>query len=133
MNIENTAFCFQQLHIDVARNATDDFNLFHDPHKWHEIKNNPFGGPIVLGFQLESLVEDQISYYRMKKDELKIIHDNGLRFSNYQFTFANAVKPGQKIEIDIKKSQFKTVDGNTILSNRIAVKTDGKLALTGYK
>ena len=40
------------LHIDVARFASDDFNPFHDRHKWQRIAGNPFGGPIALGFQL---------------------------------------------------------------------------------
>ena len=53
-NLSDTEL-FNQLHIDVARNATDDFNLFHDSKKWQYIKNNPFNGTIVLGFQLESL------------------------------------------------------------------------------
>jgi len=133
MSIENTDFYFQQIHIDVARNATDDFNLFHDPHKWHKIKNNPFAGSIALGFQLESLVENRISHFRSQNDEQKLIASNKLHFSNYQFTFANAVKPGQKVSIDIKKSQLKDSDTNCILSNRIVVKTDDKLALMGYK
>ena len=133
MSIENTDFYFQQIHIDVARNATDDFNLFHDPHKWHKIKNNPFAGSIALGFQLESLVENRISHFRSQNDEQKLIASNKLHFSNYQFTFANAVKPGQKVSIDIKKSQLKDSDSNCILSNRIIVKTDDKLALMGYK
>ena len=133
MDITNTDFCFQQIHIDVARNATDDFNLFHDPHKWLRIKDNPFGGPIALGFQLESLIEKQILDYRHQNDELELIDKNGLRFSNYQFTFANAVKPGQKVNVEIKKSLFKIIDGNAVLSNRSSVKTDGRLALMGFK
>jgi len=133
MNIEDTNFYFEQIHIDVARNATDDFNLFHDPHKWLRIKNNPFGGPIVLGFQLESLIEKQITNYRQENNEQVIIDENKLRFSNYQFTFANAVKPEQKVNVEIKKSQFKVIDDNAVLSNRISVKTDGKLALMGFK
>jgi len=133
MHINKTEVNFQQIHIDIARNATDDFNLFHDPHKWHEIKQNPFGGPIVLGFQLESFIENLVSNYRIKNNEIDIISDNELHFSNYQFTFANAVKPGQTVSLDIKKTQIKEVDGETILSNRIAVKTDGQLALMGYK
>ena len=133
MNIENTDFYFQQIHIDVARNATDDFNLFHDPHKWHRIKNNPFAGSIALGFQLESLVENCISHFRSQNDEQKIIASNKLNFSNYQFTFANAVKPGEKVSVEIKKSQLKNSSDNSILSNRVIVKTDGKLALMGYK
>ena len=133
MDIKNTKVSFQQIHIDVARNATDDFNLFHDPHKWHEIKDNPFGGPIVLGFQLESFVENMIAHHRVQNNELKVIDKNKLRFSNYQFTFANAVKPEQQVNVDIKKSQIKEIDGEIVLSNRIVVKTDGQLALMGYK
>ncbi len=46
------ALCFQQIHIEVARNATDDFNPFHDKNRWQNVASNPFGGPIVLGFKL---------------------------------------------------------------------------------
>jgi acyl dehydratase len=133
MSGENKNFYFQQLHIDVARNATDDFNLFHDPHNWHKINNNPFGGPIALGFQLESLVENLIRHHRCENDEQKLIRDKGLRFSNYQFNFANAVKPGEKVNVEIKKSQLKNIDGDSVLSNRVVVKTNDKLALMGYK
>lgn len=123
---------FSQLHIDIARNSTDDFNLFHDPHKWQRIKDNPFDGPISLGFQLESLIEGKIADYRRQHDEEKLIVEQGLDFSNYQFTFANVIKPGQAIEVDIKESQLKH-EPSASLSNRIIVKADGKLALTGYK
>ena len=50
-------FCFQQIHIDVARNATNDYNPFHDPHKYQLIRGNPYDGTIVLGFQIECLIE----------------------------------------------------------------------------
>ncbi|MFU8788276.1 MAG: hypothetical protein ACNA7G_04550, partial [Methylobacter sp.] len=123
---------FHQIHIDVARNATDDFNLFHDRNRWGRINHNPFKGPIALGFQLESLLEHKVFLYRQLHDENALISDNNLRFSNYQFSFVNAVKPGQKVSVDIKKSQFKQ-DPETILSNRITVKSGGALALLGYK
>lgn len=123
---------FDQLHIDVARNATDDFNLFHDSKKWQYIKNNPFNGTIVLGFQLESLIEHKVLLYRQIHKEQKLISDNKLRFSNYHFSFVNAVKPGQLVSIDIKESQLKKGE-NTTLSNRITVKADGLLALMGSK
>jgi len=126
-------FCFQQLHIDVARNATDDFNLFHDPHKWHNINNNPFEGPIVLGFQLESLLEGQIRNYRKANNEQSLVEQNKLHFSHYQLNFAIAVKPGQSVLVEIKPSQLKEQQSNQILSNRVTIKTNGKLALMGYK
>ena len=60
-------FIFEQIHIDAARNSSDDFNLFHDKNKWQRIRDNPFGGPIVLGFQLECLIE-----YRIAANTVKI-------------------------------------------------------------
>ncbi|MCQ8105480.1 hypothetical protein NP590_15305 [Methylomonas sp. SURF-2] len=123
---------FSQLHIDVARNATDDFNLFHDNKHWHKIKDNPFQGPITLGFQLESLIEGKLADFRRTADELDLIGSHQLNFSNYQFSFANVIKAGQFVEVEIKPSQFK--DSPTpVLSNRIMVKSDGNLALLGYK
>jgi hypothetical protein len=123
---------FSQLHIDIARNSTDDFNLFHDSRKWQNINGNPFNGPITLGFQLESLIEGKIADYRRQHDEEKLLAEHGLNFSNYQFTFANAIKPDQAIEVDIKESVFKH-EPSPSLSNRIIVKADGKLALSGSK
>ena len=55
--MKDQSFTFDQIHIEVARNATDDFNLFHDKHKWLQITHNPFKGPIVLGYQLNTLID----------------------------------------------------------------------------
>lgn len=123
---------FTQLHIDVARNSTDDFNLFHDSKNWHKIKDNPFQGAITLGFQLESLLEGKMAEFRRQANEQGLIDEHDLNFSNYQFSFANAIKPGQCVEIEIKASQFKT-QPEPVLSNRIMVKSDGRPALLGYK
>lgn len=49
------------MHIEAARNATDDFNLFHNKNRWHKIKENPFQGPVALGFQLGYFVEGQVN------------------------------------------------------------------------
>ena len=68
---------FNQLHIDVARNATDDFNLFHDSKKWQYIKNNPFNGTIVLGFQLESLIEHKVIIWACWQPSLIAWHCKG--------------------------------------------------------
>lgn len=123
---------FTQLHIDVARNATDDFNLFHDSKHWHKIKDNPFQGPITLGFQLESLVEGKLADFRRAANEQALIIQHKLIFSNYQFSFANAIKAGQFVEVEIKPSQFKNTQ-SPVLSNRILVKSDSNLALLGFK
>ena len=45
---------------------------------------------------------------------------------------ANAIKAGQLVEVEIKPSQFKS-EPKPVLSNRIMVKSDGNLALLGYK
>lgn len=123
---------FQQIHIDAARNSSDDFNLFHDRCKWARIHGNPFGGPIALGFQLECLIEDQIRLYRDRHSETALIEGHNLHFSNYQFTFASVVKPGETVQVEVKSSQFKTGE-NCTLSNRVAIKGPSGLVMFGFK
>lgn len=125
-------FTFEQIHIEVARNASDDFNLFHDKHKWLQITHNPFKGPIVLGYQLNTLIEYQMRLYREAHHEDKVIAENNLRFSNYQITFVNAVRPRIPVCLEIKKTLIKTIP-NLTLGNRIAMKSDGKTMLLGFK
>jgi hypothetical protein len=125
-------FIFEQIHIEVARNASDDFNLFHDKHKWLQITHNPFKGPIVLGYQLNTLLEYQMRLYREAHHEDKVIAENNLRFSNYQITFVNAVRPRIPVYLDIKKTLINTIPDLT-LGNRIAMKSDGKIVLLGFK
>ncbi|MBT3813428.1 MAG: hypothetical protein HOE45_05610 [Gammaproteobacteria bacterium] len=125
-------FIFNQIHIEAARNASDDFNLFHDKHKWLQIMHNPFKGPIVLGFQLNAMIEYQLYLYRTAHYENRIISENGLRFSNYQITFVNAVRPDRELYLDIKKTIIKTIPELT-LSNRITIKSNNKTVLLGSK
>ncbi|MGR8981218.1 MAG: hypothetical protein ACU84H_14140 [Gammaproteobacteria bacterium] len=126
------SFTFDQIHIEVARNASDDFNLFHDKHKWLQITHNPFKGPIVLGFQLNTLIEYQMRLYRKAHHEDRVIAENKLRFSNYQITFVNAVRPRMPVFLDIKKTLINTIPELT-LTNRITMKSDGRIVLLGYK
>lgn len=130
--MKDQSFTFEQIHIEVARNASDDFNLFHDKHKWLQITHNPFKGPIVLGFQLNTLIEYQMRLYREAHHEDRIIADNQLRFSNYQIIFVNALRPRQEMSLDIKKTLIATIPELT-LTNRIAIKSQGKTILLGYK
>jgi hypothetical protein len=125
-------FTFEQIHIEVARNATDDFNLFHDKHKWLEITHNPFKGPIVLGFQLNTLIEYQMRLYREAQHEDRIIADKQLRFSNYQITFVNALRPRQGMSLEIRKTLISTIPDLT-LTNRVTIKSQGKIILLAYK
>ncbi|MGJ0489655.1 MAG: hypothetical protein ACR65Q_02130, partial [Methylobacter sp.] len=130
--MNNYPFIFEQLHIEVARNASDDFNLFHDKYKWLQIAHNPFKGPIVLGFQLNTLIEYQLRLYREAHRENRVITENNLRFSNYQVTFVNAVRPRIPVYLDIKKTLINTIPSLT-LSNRIVMKSDDKTVLLGFK
>lgn len=132
MPTTSNALCFQQIHIDVARNSTDDFNPFHDSNRWSNITNNPFEGPIMLGFQLECLIEYQLKLHREQHGEAVQIDKEGLRFSNYEFKFVNAIQAGQAVDVIIKESRFKPGD-NPGLSNRVSLKADNKLALAGSK
>jgi hypothetical protein len=125
-------FVFNQIHIEAARNASDDFNLFHDKRKWLQITHNPFKGPIVLGFQLNALIEYQIRLYREAHHENKIIEENNLLYSNYQITFLNAVRPEHTVSLQIKKTLIKTIP-NLTLANRVAIKSNGKTVLLGFK
>lgn len=126
------SFSFSQIHIDAARNSTDDFNPFHDTHRWHNIRGNPFGGPIVLGFQLECLLESQIARFRQQHGEPAIIRKQGLRYSNYQLTFVDGVRPGEALSVVIKKSKYREGE-NPVLGNRVAMRKESGLVLTGYK
>ncbi|PPK77302.1 hypothetical protein B0F87_102414 [Methylobacter tundripaludum] len=130
--MNNQSFTFDQFHIEVARNASDDFNLFHDKHKWLQITHNPFKGPIVLGYQLNTLIEYQMRLYREAHHEDEIIAKNNLYFSNYQITFVNAVRPQIPVYLNIKKTLIKTIPTLT-LGNRIVMKSDGKTVLLGFK
>lgn len=126
------SFILEQIHIEVARNASDDFNLFHDKHKWLQINHNPFKGPIVLGYQLNTLIEYQMRLYRAAHHENQIILENNLRYSNYQITFVNALRPAIPFHLEIKKTLIKTIP-NLTLGNRIAIKADGQTILLGFK
>lgn len=123
---------FHQIHIDAARNSTDDFNIFHDKNRWHSAPQNPFGGPIVLGFQLACYIEYQIKCYRSAHQELACLDTNNLRFSNYQFNFARALKASESAQLEIKPSR-RTQGGNAALGNRLLLKSAQGLVLMGYK
>ena len=132
MTNKDHVFVFDQIHIEAARNASDDFNLFHDKRKWLQITHNPFKGPIVLGFQLNTLIEYQMRLYREAHHEDRIIAEHQLRFSNYQIIFVNALRPKQEFTLDIRKTLINTIPDLT-LTNRVSLKANGKTILLGYK
>ncbi|QSA95527.1 hypothetical protein [Methylococcus sp. EFPC2] len=123
---------FEQIHIDAARNATDDFNPFHDPRKCGAIRHNPYSGPIALGFQLEGLIEYLIGQHREANAEAAYIQEHDLRYSNYQLNFVDALLPGQTFSVEIKPSIAKSDPAG--LSNRVIIRRqDRSLLLMGYK
>ena len=132
MRFGQNDYCYQQIHIDAARNSTDDFNPFHDEKKWDRIRGNPFGMPIVLGFQIEALIEYLVTLFREQTGELALIDDHRLNFSNFQFTFADVLRPGEPFHVEIKKT-INRISESGYLANRIAVKKQGGLVLLGVQ
>lgn len=123
---------YSQLHIDAARYATDDFNPFHDKHRWQRIAGNPFAAPLVLGFQQAAFLEDAVRCHRLAHDESPLLDRHGLIYSNYQLSFAGAVLLGQRVEAEVRGSRLET-GGNPQLANRLVLRADGVPVLLGFK
>jgi hypothetical protein len=118
---------FDQIHIDVARNATDDFNPFHDPRRWRNVERNPFGSTIALGFQMEFLAADRVARLRLAQG--LAVDAPALAFSNYDFLFADALRVGEAFELEVKKTVSRSDGG---LSNRVILRREGgRLVLMG--
>lgn len=119
---------FQQIHVDVARNASDDFNPFHDSARWRRIRGNPFGGPIVLGFQLECLAEYLVSRERAGAKAGGAVPT----VRNYQFTFADVLRPGEPFQVQIRPTrQGRDEAGHPLLSHRVIMRKAGGMMLMG--
>lgn len=132
-------FVVSQMHIEAARNSTDDFNLFHDKNRWHHIRSNPFEGPIALGFQLGGFVEDQVNRsnknYQHHLESAEVLNENSeqLNFSQYELGFAGSVKPDDHIELVVRDGRYSEISGIQCFTNRLALKANGKTVLLGYK
>jgi acyl dehydratase len=123
---------YTQLHIDAARYATDDFNPFHDKRRWQRIAGNPFPGPLVLGFQQAALLEDAVRQHRLAHDEAPLLVRHQLIYSNYQFSFAGAVLPGQRVDAEVRGSRLEIGDSPQLV-NRLVLRADGAPVLLGFK
>jgi hypothetical protein len=88
--------------------------------------------PIVLGFQIEALIEYLVTLFRDQTGEHALIGDHQLHFSNFQFTFADVVRPGESFHVEIKKTVNRISESGQ-LTNRIAVKKQGGLVLLGFQ
>ena len=120
-----------QLHIDIARNSTDDFNLFHDKSRWHWLRGNPFEGPIALGFQLGCFIEYQCKLLDM--NSISDIDSDQFRFSGYEFSFVNCVRPDDEVSLSVKSGKWSNGDGPSIYSRRLILKANKKPAIIGFK
>ena len=119
---ERRGHAFTQLHIDVARHATGDFNPFHDPDKWHRIHGNPFGAPIAVGFQLEMLVAQAVEELRHQE------RVPPFRYARYSFSFADVVRPGEFVQVEVRDTRRRSPGG---VSNRVALRRQGRVVLMG--
>ena len=124
-------YCFEQLHIDVARNTTDDFNPFHDPMRWRRVRDNPFGSTIVLGLQTEFLVSDLIARKRGRQGPDGTADGEGLQFTNFEFRFAGVLRPGECFDVEVRKTVDKTAEGGGISNRAVVRKDNGDLVLMG--
>ncbi|PWV64865.1 hypothetical protein [Plasticicumulans acidivorans] len=125
------AGCFQQIHVDAARNATDDFNPFHDPHKWMRLAGNPFPGPLVLGFQLETLIEALLHRLPGRDDDDAWAAQHRLRWTNYELTFAGALCPGEEFSAEVRAgSRHEGTEPG--IAHRVLIRKPGAPVLLGW-
>jgi len=132
MGIPEETYTLTQLHIDAARNSTDDFNAFHDPYKWDRIRNNPFGRPIALGFQLETLAAHRVEAHHQQNGELPLLAEAGLRYSNYQYSFADVVSSGESFAVDVRATSNKITSQGQLV-NRVSIRKGRRLVMLGYQ
>lgn len=116
---------YTPFHIDVARFASDDFNPFHDRHKWQEIAGNPFGGPIALGFQLGAFVVEAVHDAWRREGVAR----EDFRYSTLQVRFVDAVRAGDRIAVDVKRPFCDAAAGNA--TSRFVLKRNGRTAVLG--
>jgi|AMFO01.1.fsa_nt_gi MaoC like domain. len=123
-------FSFTQLHVEVARNATGDFNPFHDPVRWRQVRNNRFGAPIVLGFQLEMLLAHAVTERHLAEGDAGSDAGRPGRFASFRFTFADVVRVGEPVEVEVKPTRRSRRAGGT-RTNRVLLRKRGRPVVTG--
>ena len=75
--------------------------------------------PIALGFQIEALVEYRVALFREQSGEHALLDHHQLHFSNFQFSFADVVRPGEPFHVEIRKTVNRIGESGQ-LANRIA-------------
>lgn len=122
---------FAQIHVDAARNATDDFNPFHDPHHWQRIVANPFPGPLVLGFQLEALIEYLWQTHPACDEDAAWAAAHGLHWTNWDLSFAGALCPGEAFTAEVRAAARRETP-EPGLSRRLLIRKADSLVLAGW-
>ena len=119
---------FTQLHVEVARNATGDFNPFHDPLRWRQVRNNRFGAPIVLGFQLEMLLAQGVAELHARE---RTAAPGFLQpYLTCRFTFADVVRVGEPVTMEVKSTSSNRRRGGTT-GNRVLLRKQGRVVVSG--
>jgi len=134
MEQDSVQHSFTQSDVDSVRSISDDGNPIHDPSVWYKVQNNPFDGPIVLGYQLVELAaratSDSIlneSQYRANASSTP--HD-GI-YSRYRVTFLNAVRPNENVEM--KASAIRKIESEEVVRQRFVARSAGTIVLKGYR
>ncbi len=113
------------MHVDVARFASDDFNPFHDRHRWQTVSGNPFGGVIALGFQLSTFVDECVQRVRAEEG----LAAERARFSRVKMTFVDALRTDDTATVEVKSTVLATQ--RQTYSNRVVARTTRGLAAKG--
>ncbi len=115
-----------QLHIDAARNSTDDFNPFHDPGKWRRLRGNPFPGPIALGFQLETLAVHLVETLHREEGQAPGA------FGNFDFAFSDVVAAGEEFSLQVKPTVRRGAAAGELF-NRVSMRKGRRLVMLGQQ
>jgi|GEM_PF-5923434 len=125
---------FTQSDVDTVRSISDDANPIHDPEKWSKVQNNPFDGPIVLGFQLVELAARATSSPLLHQAQCaKKSRPPSRRtvINRYRVTFLNAVKANETV--DIKASATRHLDCGVTTRQRFVARSGSSIVLKGYR
>lgn len=129
--MEKQLHSFDQFHIDVARNSSDDFNPFHDAHRWQEIQGNSCRSPIALAFQMGFLAADRVNRRRTEHDRPGRTESAESHFSNYDFSFAGALHRGELFSVDVEASKERPTSPAGVSTRVVLQKVNGQAVLIG--
>jgi len=134
MEQDSVQHSFTQSDLDSVRSISDDGNPIHDPSVWCKVQNNPFDGPIVLGFQLVELAARATSDTFLNESRYKASANSAPHsgvYSRYRVTFLNAVLPN--VNVEMKASPVRKIESEKTLRQRFVARSAGNIVLKGYR